>query len=335
MEKKGLFKLPYPILIYEIPKYMELNDYINYTSSCKFLNNNFFKSDIWKRELYKKYTEDEILFAEDKKSSYEKFKKLITQTVGYKKCVIAHRDTHWNEENDFMKLRNVCWLHIIGKLDNVADGRYIPEFKVKFSRRPLGLNRLEFIASVIEEEIEQKYGKNTINENDTVHNTEKNSINENDTVQNTEKNTINENDTVEKTEKNNDSENSETQVNTNNIINNRTSLLGVVLSTLSFGYFKDIKSTHNTNNDNKKKELYSKTILTTQYKFNRNIINQYKKDEWCIVECPEIVINRSSIDPTKSKLIVKLEIKDINGYWKNGLSFKGMRLRTVPPSDIN
>lgn len=289
MEKKGLFKLPYPILIYEIPKYMELNDYINYTSSCKFLNNNFFKSDIWKRELYKKYTEDEILFAEDKKSSYEKFKKLITQTVGYKKCVIAHRDTHWNEENDFMKLRNVCWLHIIGKLDNVADGRYIPEFKVKFSRRPLGLNRLEFIASVIEEEIEQKYGKNTINENDTVHNTEKNSINENDTVQNTEKNTINENDTVEKTEKNNDSENSETQ----------------------------------------------KTILTTQYKFNRNIINQYKKDEWCIVECPEIVINRSSIDPTKSKLIVKLEIKDINGYWKNGLSFKGMRLRTVPPSDIN
>ena len=152
---------------------------------------------------------------------------------------------------------NNSYTQIIGKLDNVADGRYIPEFKVKFSRRPLGLNRLEFIASVIEEEIEQKYGKNTINENDTVHNTEKNSINENDTVQNTEKNTINENDTVEKTEKNNDSENSETQVNTNNIINNRTSLLGVVLSTLSFGYFKDIKSTHNTNNDNKKKELYS------------------------------------------------------------------------------
>ncbi len=51
------------------------------------------------------------------------------------------------------------------------------------------------------------------------------------------------------------------------------------------------------------------------------------------MKCPEIVVNRSFIDPTKSKLIVKLEIKDINGYWKKGLSFKGMRLRSVPPND--
>jgi len=76
-------------------------------------------------------------------------------------------------------------------------------------------------------------------------------------------------------------------------------------------------------------------ILTTENKFNRNILNVYKNNEWRTVECPEIVINRSSIDPTKSKLIVQLEIKDINGYWKNGLSFKSMHLRTVIPSDTD
>jgi len=353
MEKKGLFKLPYSILIYDIPKYMELNDYINYASTCKFLNNNFVKSDLWKRELYKKYTEDEILFAEDKKSSYEKFKKLVTQTISYKKCNIAHRDTYWNEEIDFIKLRNVCWFHIIGKMDNVEDGRYIPEFKVKFTRRPLGLNHLEFIASVIEKEIEQKNEKKQIQKN------EKRQIKENDSIQNTEQN--------------NDNENSDTQINTNKV----TSLFGVILSTLSFGFFNNTKSIHNINNDNnnnndngnndnndngnndnndnndnddndnndnndnddnddnEKEELYSKVILTTQYKFNRNIITQHNKDEWCIVECPEIIINRSSIDPSKSKLIVQLEIKDINGNWKNGLSFKSMHLRTVIPSDID
>jgi len=79
--------------------------------------------------------------------------------------------------------------------------------------------------------------------------------------------------------------------------------------------------------------LYQRVICETENKFNRSTLNIYKNAEWRSVECPEIVVDRSKIDQRKSRLRVELQIKDLNGYWKNGISFKGMRLRKVISSD--
>jgi len=325
MERKGLFKLPFQILLYEIPKYLELNDYINYISTCKFLKTYYEQSDIWKRELNNKYTEEEILFAKDEKTFFEKYKKLVTQTIGYSYCDIAHKETHWQKKDDSILLVNVCWLHVIGKFGNVPDGHYVPEFKVKIARRPLGLDRLQFKATVIEKGIEPK--KIEINENDSQEQRViKQSIDENDQPT-----------AVSIASSASSASSSSSQINNANSSNNRLSLINTALNLITLGKYRgnDAQSSetnhNNVNNDNN--HNYQRVLMTTENKFNRNIIKQYNNDEWNIVECPEIIVDRSSIDPNKAKIIIELEIKDINGNWKHGLSFKGMRLRRVTSSD--
>lgn len=314
MERKGLFKLPFQILLYEIPKYLELTDYINYTSTCKFLYNNMEKSDIWKSELEENYTKEETLFAQDKDSAYDKFKKLKIFTQNYRQCNVAHRETCWTEKKNELHLKNVCWLHIIGKFSNVPDGRYVPEFKVKIARRPLGLSRLTFNASVVEVPI------NTHEENDDDIQQDIPSQDRNGT---------------EPTERADDS----TEEANNNTNNNAPSLFSVALSVLTLGIVRINDARNNENNENNDNnnqnndEIPSRKIMTSQNKFTNEILNIYRNDEWRIVEAPEIIVNHSLIDNKKSKIVVELEIKDINGYWKNGLNFKGMRLRKVEPTD--
>jgi len=271
MERKGFFKLPFQILFYEIPKYLELKDYISYISTCKYLKDNLEHSNIWKKELKKKYTEEEILFAQNENSYYEKFKKLATQTINYHDCNVAHRENYWQEKNDGLTLVNVCWLHVIGELENVPDGRYVPEFKVKFAKRPLGLTRLLFKATVYEKRIEPKATPEEDNNN--------NSQEQEQTTQPRDEN-------EQPTE----------------------------------------SSSSDASSENRE-------IMSTENQFKSTTLNLYKNAEWRIVECPEIKVDRSNIDPTNTKIIVKLEIRDTNGYWKNGLSFRGMRLRKVIPSN--
>jgi len=321
MERKGFFKLPYQILIYEIPKYLELKDYISYISTCKYLNDNLEKSDIWKRELKKKYTQEEILFAQNENSYYEKFKKLATQTINYHDCNVAHRENYWQEKNNGLALINVCWLHIIGKLENVPDGRYVPEFKVKFARRPLGLTRLLFKATVFEKGIEPK----TEPEEDN------NSQEQEQTTQPRDEN--------EQPTESSSSDTSSVNVNTVNDSNKRASLFDITLNLLTLGFYKG-NNTQSNNTDNRninnnadnKKLLPSREVMSTENQFKSTTLNLYKNAEWRIVECPEIKVDRSHLNPTNTKIVVELEIKDTNGYWKNGLSFKGMRLRRVIPS---
>ncbi|ORY82792.1 hypothetical protein LY90DRAFT_269256 [Neocallimastix californiae] len=324
MERKGFFKLPFQILFYEIPKYLELKDYISYISTCKYLKDNLEHSNIWKKELKKKYTEEEILFAQNENSYYEKFKKLATQTINYHDCNVAHRENYWQEKNDGLTLVNVCWLHVIGELENVPDGRYVPEFKVKFAKRPLGLTRLLFKATVYEKRIEPKATPEEDNNN--------NSQEQEQTTQPRDEN--------EQPTESSSSDASSENVNTVNDSNKRASLFDITLSLLTLGLYKG-NSTQSNNTDNRninnnadnKKSLPSREIMSTENQFKSTTLNLYKNAEWRIVECPEIKVDRSNIDPTNTKIIVKLEIRDTNGYWKNGLSFRGMRLRKVIPSN--
>jgi len=317
MEKKGLLKLPFDIILFEIPKYLEIKDYLNYASTCKYIRNNFERSEIWERELKKNYTEEERLFVQNETSTFNKYKKLVTQTINYHKCNVAHGDTYWSENDGGLMLRNVCWLHIIGKLNNVPDGRYVPEFIVKFNRRSQSLDRLEFRARVIEKEIEDEEKEDYISKE------QEQTTQPRDGEEPTESVEVNTNDN-------------------NNNNSNRLSFYNMALSLLTLGLYKgnntesnnNSSPNRNVNNDNdnnkkNKKTYYSREIMSSEFIFNRNILKVYRNNEWRIVECPEIKVNHSVIDQNKSRIMVELEIKDISSYWKTGITFKGIRLRNV------
>jgi len=318
MERKGLFKLPLQILVHDIPKYLELKDYINYTSTCKYLNDNFEYSDIWKSVLKNKYSEDYIKLAKNEETSFNKFKYLVTLTTSYKNCNIAHRDSCWTERDDFISLNSVCWFHIIGKFDYVPDGKYVPEFLVKFKRRPLGLDRLEFIAKIIEMEIDPDELKQKEKEQSEV-----------------EENQDPAEETQHRDGEESNEENETEIVSQMNNSNRRTSLFDTVFRILPINRIIQSNKSKpvDAKNNEQKKELVTKEISNATLKFDRRILNEYKNDEWRVVESPEIIVDHSIIDQTKSRLRVQLEIKDLNGYWKNGISFKGMRLRKLVPVD--
>jgi len=214
MERKGLLKLPFQILIYEISKFLELKDYLNYTSTCKYLNNNKEKSDIWKRQLLNNYSEEDILFVKDEETSFNKYKKLKILTRDYHKCVVSHNKTHWIEKDNELMLVDVWWLQIFTKFNDVPDGKYIPEFKVKFAKRTLGLDLITFNARVLEIPIKN-------NDNDTQQNqpSQENDENQENKDENKEKsnnnknNLVSTNNTINEIEKDNSKDSSKDIIN--------------------------------------------------------------------------------------------------------------------------
>jgi len=77
--------------------------------------------------------------------------------------------------------------------------------------------------------------------------------------------------------------------------------------------------------------------MKTKYQIDRDTVNLYANDDdqWCIIEGGEIKVDRSHIDPKRTKVAVHLEIRDVDGYYKEGFSFKGMRLRRIDKEDNN
>ncbi|ORX84752.1 hypothetical protein BCR32DRAFT_325769 [Anaeromyces robustus] len=279
MEKIGLLRLPYQILIYEISKYLELEDFLNYTSTCKYLNDNKEKADIWKKLLYS-YSKENILFVENEETPFNKYKTLKTLTHDYNQCIISHDKTHWAEKDDEKVLIDVWWLQIVSKFNYVPDGKYIPEFQVKFAKRTFGLDLITFNARVLEVPIEYNDKEDDIQQNQSSQeNNESQQLQESDGKQSLQE--------IDENQENNEMD------------------------------------------PNEEESINKIEIMATQNKFNRRILQKYRNNEWCIIECPEIIVDRSKIDSSQSKISVELEIKDTSGIWKKGISFKGMRLRKV------
>ncbi|ORY18883.1 hypothetical protein LY90DRAFT_677165 [Neocallimastix californiae] len=336
------FKLSYQILLFEIPKYLELNDYLNYISTCKFLKNNYKHSSIWKRLLNKGYSEEEILFAQNENSSYDKYKKLVTQTLSYDKCEIAHGNTHWRKNKDELYLIGVWWFQILGKFKYVPDGYYIPEFKVKFSKRRMGLDHLRFKTKVIEIEPIEK---------------EKDDTKGKEQEQSTQSSSSSNSNSIEKEK--DDTKGKEQELSTPS-----NSSLNSVPPTIELNYHDNInqgpficrfrsgrlrfnrlrysdfkvkrpepkKDNNNNNNNNNENDnnnqpsVNERVIMKTKYQIDRDTVNLYANDDdqWCIIEGGEIKVDRSHIDPKRTKVAVHLEIRDVDGYYKEGFSFKGM-----------
>eukprot|EP00833_Pecoramyces_ruminatium_P018628 jgi/Orpsp1_1/1192660/evm.model.d7180000095049.1 len=156
VEKKetGILKLTDDIIKTEIPKYLELRDYINFILSCKRLYECNKGSDIWNRELknFQKKKEDIFDIISNNKdfpTSYLKYKEIKTVIRDYDQCFVRD-ERDWIKNNNELYSDGIYKIDIKGEFNNVSNGIYTPEFKVKFSRNSSGLDRLSFKINVIE-----------------------------------------------------------------------------------------------------------------------------------------------------------------------------------------
>ncbi|ORX55970.1 hypothetical protein BCR36DRAFT_402757 [Piromyces finnis] len=137
--------LPSDVII-GIARYLNVNDFYNFSRTCKKLYSTFFCSSIWYNYLKIDYPEA-FKAISISNNLYDTYRYFDTNTLIAKNMAIAEMGKNWrlNEEGCAI-LTDTCWFDINGEFKYVTNGTYIVKCVIKIENVSGGLVGLEISA---------------------------------------------------------------------------------------------------------------------------------------------------------------------------------------------
>jgi len=137
-------KIPTDVVI-NISKYLSVEDFFNFSMTCKKLYSNINCASIWYNFLKRDYLE-QFKTIKNSVDLYDLYRYFDTNTLYAKNLSIAEMGKNWKLEDDGAVLTDVCWFDVNGEFKYVTNGTYIVKCIIKIENVSGGLIGLDFIA---------------------------------------------------------------------------------------------------------------------------------------------------------------------------------------------
>jgi hypothetical protein len=160
-DSEYMSNLPSDVII-GIARYLTVDEFYNFTRTCKKLYSNFFCSSIWYNYLKTNYTEQ---FKTIKSSNdlYDTYRYFDTNTLMAKNMSIAEMGKNWRLDDEGCAiLTDTCWFDVNGEFKYVTNGTYIVKCVIKIENVSGGLVGLDFSARFEGAEEQYKFSMSRI-----------------------------------------------------------------------------------------------------------------------------------------------------------------------------
>ncbi|ORX82841.1 hypothetical protein BCR32DRAFT_278584 [Anaeromyces robustus] len=152
--KEYMSKLPSDVII-GIAKYITVEDFYNFSRTCKKLYSSFYCASIWYNFLNRDYIK-QFKTLKSPTDLYDTYRYFSTNTLKAKDLSIADMGKNWKlDEDDCAVLTDVCWFDVNGEFKYVTNGTYTVKCVIKIENVSGGLVGLDFIAR--HEGVEEPY----------------------------------------------------------------------------------------------------------------------------------------------------------------------------------